>query len=155
VAISWQTLLMGTTFVEIDGTHGFWMNDGVLELFLRLLALHIKEPSEQDRLPAEIRDDWLLASRGFFVGCVPVMLDKHLSAASGKEVVVSTINSLKSALQKVGPVISKDALNLFGFVDSTWTKDFETHKLIEVADVFLELIDGKITQTCDSARLIP
>jgi hypothetical protein len=38
-------IAMGTSFVEI-GEKGFWMQDSILELWLRLLALHIADPDE-------------------------------------------------------------------------------------------------------------
>lgn len=69
---------MGTTFVTMTRNasgkaQGFWMNDGMLELWLRLLALHLPEPTNDGEYSAtvEIRNNWLLASRGYFVGCVP------------------------------------------------------------------------------------
>jgi hypothetical protein len=35
---------MGTSFVSI-GDHGFWMTDSILEIWLRLLALHVEDPA--------------------------------------------------------------------------------------------------------------
>ena len=35
---------MGTTFIRL-GEHGFWVRDSLLELWLRLAALHIKDPT--------------------------------------------------------------------------------------------------------------
>lgn len=52
---------MGTSFVSINDK-GFWMQDSVLELWLRLLALHIKDPSKDEEVVVRrIRDNWLLA----------------------------------------------------------------------------------------------
>jgi hypothetical protein len=91
---------MGTSFVEID-EKGFWMQDSVLELWLRLLALHIDDPVEGS-IGREIRDRWLLASRGYFVGCIPIALDKAVEAEEGKKIVSSAIDSLMIALEN-GP----------------------------------------------------
>lgn len=57
------------------------MYDGELELWLRLLALHLEEPHSTQRRSGEIREGWLLASRGFFTGCVPVALDEAMGTA--------------------------------------------------------------------------
>ena len=46
---------MGTSFVSISG-HGFWIQDSLLELWLRLLALHIEDPVESGGLATTIRD---------------------------------------------------------------------------------------------------
>ena len=91
---------MGTTFVNI-GERGFWMRDGILELWLRLLSLHLPEPTSQDRTTSRllpIRDRWLLASRGYFNGCVPVDLAEAVGDAEGRQVVVEGIRSLLDAL---------------------------------------------------------
>ena len=40
---------MGSSFVGI-GERGFWMRDGLLELWLRLLALHIKVSAKGNQL---------------------------------------------------------------------------------------------------------
>lgn len=40
---------MGSTLVYI-GERGFWMRDGILELWLRFLALHIEDPVESGSL---------------------------------------------------------------------------------------------------------
>ena len=44
------------------GKSSFEVNSGLLELFLRLAALHIESPVTQ--LEQEIRDDWLFISSG-------------------------------------------------------------------------------------------
>jgi hypothetical protein len=151
---------MGSSFVTSDGEHGFWMTDGVLDLWLRLLALHLPEPTDRDpqtlrQVTREIRNQWLLASKGFFAGCVPVGLDQALSTSDGKDVVVAGIRSLRKALSGAPPKISKDALNLLGFEGFVWVEDFETRRLIEVADAFLELVDGTIKDTARSTNRMP
>jgi hypothetical protein len=61
---------MGTSFVTISkgstgNEPGFWMRDAMLELWLRLLSLHLPEPTDAGKNAAsiEIRNRWLLASR--------------------------------------------------------------------------------------------
>lgn len=136
------------------------MRDSVLELWLRLLALHLPEPSNLDpqavhQVTRQIRDGWLLASKGFFNECVPSDLEGAVSTNEGRSVVQAAIQSLKAALEHQPTTISKDALNLLGFESGQWAEDFETRRLIEVADAFLELLDGKISDTARSTDRMP
>ena len=98
---------MGTSFVHIK-ENGFWVRDGILELFLRLAALHIDEPKDGDSFQAcsqiyEIRNKWLLASKGYFTGCVPDCIDEIASDETGKLIMVKAINKLLSRLKKSPP----------------------------------------------------
>ncbi len=79
---------MGRTFVGIgEPRRGFWIRDSILELWLRLLALHVENPIESGALATKIRDQWLLASRGFFIGCVPEGLEEAVSTPEGDALV--------------------------------------------------------------------
>lgn len=87
---------MGTTFVSLsDKTSknevGFWMRDAVLELWLRLLTLHIPEPTTEHETSYRIRNQWLLASRGYFGGHVPHDLHDAVSTPEGRKVVMDAI----------------------------------------------------------------
>ena len=135
---------MGTSFVTTDDQHGFWMRDSILEVWLRLLALHIREPNENDsartrEAAKQIRDQFLLASKGYFVGCVPHGLEEAVSTPEGATLVRSAVDSLLQALEKAPKELSKDVLNLLGTEGGYYTDDFETWRLIEVAHAFLGL----------------
>ncbi len=134
---------MGSSFVGLNGK-GFWMRDGILELWLRLLSLHIEDSSDHNSPNTSIRNQWLLASRGFFSGCVPTEMESAVSTEEGKAVVIKAINSLLEGLKDAPDLLSKDFLNLLGF-QSPWTMDIETARMAEVCQAFLDLIDGKIT----------
>ena len=147
---------MGSSFVHI-GEHGFWMRDGILELWLRLLALHIKDPRRGEAsVSREIRDNWLLASRGYFVGCVPTDLDEAVATAEGKRIVLDAIDSLMTALQKGPPMLDRDTLNILGTEGGTWASgDFEVSRLIEVGNAFRALIAGEIKTGASSTEFWP
>lgn len=145
---------MGTTFVGI-GESGFWMSDSVLELWLRLLALHIEDPVESGTVATRIRDNWLLASRGYFIGCIPDGLEEAISTSEGATLVRNAIDSLMKALGKSPSMLNKDVLNLLGFVDRTFIADIETRKLLEVGQAFLDLIDGKVTADATDTSFMP
>src|SRR5581483_7275723 len=110
---------MGTTFVtlsrEVSGNEtGFWMHDGILELWLRLLALHLPEPTDSGEYQAtpKIRNQWLLASKGYFIGCVPHGMEDACSSQEGRTVVRMAIKSLLEALQCAGTLLDSETLNL-------------------------------------------
>ncbi|MBO0725936.1 MAG: hypothetical protein J2P52_10075 [Blastocatellia bacterium] len=132
---------MGTTFVSVNDK-GFWMRDGVLELWLRLLALHVEESPEEEFVGRNIRDNWLLASRGYFMGCVPDGLEDAVSTDEGRDVVIRAIRSLIDALKKGPEMLDGETLSLLGF-DAGYG-DFEARRLIEVGNAFLSLIAGEI-----------
>jgi hypothetical protein len=92
---------MGTTFVTLtrgaSGKEpGFWMRDSMLDLWLRLLALHLPEPTDSGEHQAtlDIRNRWLLASRGYFIGCVPHDMEDACATKAGRDVVRIAIDSL-------------------------------------------------------------
>lgn len=130
------------------------MLDSILELWLRLLALHIDDPQEGS-IGLRIRDRWLLASRGYFLGCVPVALDEAVETDEGKEIVVSAIESLTLALQN-GPVkVDHKTLNLLGFKGGEFTADIEVSRLIEVGNAFRALLAGEVDTDASSTAFMP
>ena len=145
---------MGTTFVRLRGC-GFWMSDSLLELWLRLLALHIEDPVEPESLAARIRDQWLLASRGYFNGCVPAGLEDAVATPQGEALVRAAIDSLLGALGSAPARLSKDVFNLMGITNGVFTADIETWRLAEVGQAYLDLLDGKVLTGPGDAALMP
>src|SRR5262245_20634955 len=132
---------MGTSFVSINNK-GFWMRDSILELWLRLLALHIEESPEEEFIGRKIRDKWLLASRGYFNGCIPDDLEDAVSTDRSRDIVVRAINSLIDSLVKGPEMLDRGTLNLLGFEGGFFTANVEAWRLIEVGNSFLALIAG-------------
>src|SRR5262249_32656184 len=159
---------MGSTFVtlgriangETDRANelGFWMHDAMLELWLRFLALQIEEPVPDDpdrgALIRRIRDQWLLASRFHFVGCVPHGLKEAAETDAGVDIVRRAVLSAASALERAPDTLSVSVLNLMGFEDP-WKRDVETERLRDVARAFLDLLDGRITSTARETDYMP
>jgi len=121
---------MGSTFVSIEDK-GFWTRDGVLELWLRLLSLHLEEPTDESSRVCRIRDGWLLASRGYFGGSVPIGLDEAVRDEEGRQIVVTAIRELMSALKKGPATLDRQTLNLLGFT-AEFVADFPAERLVEV-----------------------
>ena len=145
---------MGTSFVEIGGK-GFWMRDTVLELWLRLLALHVEDPSDDSPLARRIRDSWLLASRGYFGGCIPDDLEEFVSTPEGRSIVLRAIDSLKTALENGPELLDHDTLNLLGFDGVRYGSGFESARLIQVATAFVGLIEGRVDCDVTSTAFMP
>lgn len=152
---------MGRTFVtlsreETEAGAGFWMRDGMLELWLRLLALHLPEPTPDGEHNATdaIRNQWLLASRGWFVGCVPHGLEEACATPEGRTVVRMAVESLLEALHRDATPLEASTLNLFG-IEGEFVRNVERKWLIDVGHAFVDLLEGKITDTAASSALMP
>lgn len=149
---------MGSSFVGI-AEKGFWMRDWILELWLRLLALHIEDPAIKSPpggpVQQRIRDQWLLASRGYFGGCVPNDLEEGVATAEGREAVTHAIESLLSDLSKCPENLDHNTLNLLGIKNGVFTEGVEAARLIEVGNAFLALINGQIQSDASSTEFMP
>jgi hypothetical protein len=153
---------MGTTFVtltpEVSGKEvGFWMRDGWLELWLRLLALHLPEPTDtgEHQATIKIRNQWLFASRGYFIGCVPHGMEEACATPAGRNVVRIAIDSLLRALDHAPTPLDSDTLNLLGIEGSQFVFNIERKPLQEIGHAFLDLLDGQVTCTASSTDVMP
>ena len=152
---------MGTSFVTIpDGTAGtepgFWMRDEMLELWLRLLALHLPEPNDAGEHAAtpEIRNKWLLASRAYFNGCVPHDMEFACSTPDKMDVVRTAIESLMTKLDKSDSTLDANTLNLLGN-DGFQYFNIERERLLDIGFAFRDLLDGRINNTAHSTEVMP
>jgi hypothetical protein len=107
------------------------------------------------RVAHRIRDQWLLASKGYFGGCVPSDMKYVASTPEGIAIVRAAIDSLRGALRKMPPTLDENVLNLLGFDPDglIWTAHVETRRLLEIADAFSELLDGKVDTAWSKARM--
>ena len=152
---------MGRTFVTITEGNignevGFWMRDPMLELWLRLLSLHLPDPdvTGHNRAAAEIRNRWLLASRGYFNGCVPHDMEYACATAEGCHVVRHAVNSLVNVLDHNDAPLDANTLNLLG-IEGMQFVSIERERLRDIGRAFLDLLDGKITATASSTDIMP
>lgn len=152
---------MGTSFVTItDGTTGnepgFWMRDEMLELWLRLLSLHLPEPTNagENSATTNIRNKWLLASRGYFNGCVPHEMEFACSTPDGMHVVRKAIESLMAKLHESDSELDARTLNLLGN-DGYQYVDISRDRLIDIGFAFIDLLEGRIVKTSHSTDVMP
>lgn len=132
------------------------MRDGMLELWLRLLALHLPEPTDSGEHLAtlKIRNQWLLGSRGYFGGCIPHGMEHACATQEGRIVVRTAIDSLLVALHHVPTPLDADTLNLLG-VEGIQFASIERTWLQDIGHAFLDLLDGQITCTASSTDVMP
>lgn len=144
---------MGTTFIEIDNK-GFWVRDSILEIWLRLVSLHIDDPKEDDSINSIIRDQWLLASKGFFIGCIPVNLEEFIKIDEAKTIILNAIESLLKKLVVSPKKLDKNVINLLG-LNGDIPADIETWRLVEISNAFIDLINGKIYKSIRKTEFMP
>lgn len=153
---------MGTTFVTIsharDGTApGFWMRDQVLELWLRLLALHVPEPNREDErnLALPLRNKWLLASKGWVGGHVPHGMEDACSTPEGEAIVRAAIESLLVELNRTDTPVEGHTMSLLGIEVGSCNVPVERWKLRDVGHAMLDLLDGELDCTAMSTEIMP
>ncbi|MFD1986181.1 hypothetical protein ACFSOZ_27425 [Mesorhizobium newzealandense] len=144
---------MGTSFVAI-GDKGFWMQDSVLSLWLRLLALNLESKPDRADPVMLLRDEWLWQSETEIVGTMDAHLDGAAGDAATKAAVVAAIERLLKALSRHGDELPASTMNLLGFTNS-WGLDYQTKGLVEVGNAFLALLAGKIDSEANSTEFMP
>jgi len=145
---------VGTTFVSVRDDRGFWIRDGLLELFLRFAALHVEDQVDPTALPNVVRNQWLLASRGFFTGCVPHDIDRFVATPGGREVILQAIQKLISALELIRAPLDHSVLNIMG-MEGRWTEPIEKEQLLEICSSMLQLINGEIGSHPSDTSFMP
>jgi hypothetical protein len=132
------------------------MRDGMLELWLRLLALHLPEPTDNGEHQAtlKIRNQWLLASRGYFGGCVPHGMEDACATQAGRDVVRIAIDSLLAALRRAPTALDANTLDLLS-VEGIQFAPMERRWLQEIGLAFIDLLDGRIAGTPASTEVMP
>jgi len=144
---------MGTTFVGIK-QNGFWVHDSLLELWLRMAALHIEDTLDKQSLAHSIRNEWLLASRGYFSGSVPLNLEENISTSEGKALVVNAFESLISELEAAPAILHEGVINLMGF-DGVFLEGIESYRLISIGESLMQLINGVKFAGPEDSSFIP
>lgn len=161
---------MSTTFVTLgrsvdgqvaerasDKEVGFWMRDEDLGLWLRLLSLHVDDPPPDEARRScarDIRNEWLLASRWNFAGCIPHSLDTFTSTEPGAGIAREAVRSLLAALACGPDTLSAGTLNLME-LPFDLAGDVQSARLACIAQAFLDLLDNRIAWTAGDAVHVP
>jgi len=142
---------MSSTYVTVSGREGFWARDGLLEIWLRLAALHLPDPGPElgETNSAEVRrlrEQWLLASRGWWTGMVPHDFEALQDNAVAMELAKAAARSLDRALHDATPAaLPAAALNLLGWGSGvSYAEDLEVWRLVELTQAIQQLFDGQL-----------
>lgn len=132
---------METTFVCVRG-NGFWIQDSLLALWLRFLALHAED--QQDPLCAAsiMRSEWLVGSRGYFPGCLPFELQANVATDEGKLIFLQAVDALLVALRANPGYLDHRTLQVMG-MEPCFPCDVETSLLVEVSLAFQDIVLGQ------------
>lgn len=148
---------MGTSFVSLDGEHGFWAIDGWLELYMRLLLLHLEDSPDRHSPCHMIREQWHLASSGRFSGSVPIFVDGVSSTLEGVRLMLTAIASLSRGLEHAPPILDKQVIRLLWDqqYDRPLPEIVETSKLVEISEALVKLIKGEMGSTASDKVYVP
>ncbi|NML04502.1 hypothetical protein [Sphingomonas sp. G-3-2-10] len=138
---------MGSSFVTVDGQHGFWAVDSIHELWIWLVALNIDASREPPASPVvELRNSWLTAGMMSLGGVVYNQLDRFMAQPEAADAIRSATAKLRTKLIKAPDFIHVDAFNLAGF-DTDWIDCIPREGLLAFAEAWTSLLDGKIGTT--------
>jgi hypothetical protein len=145
---------MGTSFVAFE-ENGFWMEDSLLALWLRLAALHIRCGANDEDALTRLRNGWMLHSQSWGPGVVIADLDAIAHDAVAKAGLITAIRSTQTLLADVGTEIQPGILNLLGVEPIIWTMPIKTAGLQEIASAFIDLLEGRIDAKANSMEFMP
>ncbi|MGJ7609302.1 MULTISPECIES: hypothetical protein [unclassified Variovorax] len=101
-----------------------------------------------------IRNEWLLASRGFFGGAIPFHLADNIATSEGRKAVVNAIESLQTELKKSPMQLEPSVLNLLG-ISGSFRGKLESGQLAEVGESLLALINGRQFGSAADSAFMP
>jgi hypothetical protein len=102
----------------------------------------------------QIRNQWLLASRGYFGGWVPHGTEEASATPDGRTVVRMAIDSLLTEFQRASTPLDAGTLDLLG-IEGIHFASIERRWFVEIGRAFIDLLEGKITCTAASAEVMP
>jgi hypothetical protein len=146
---------MASSFVSYRGA-GFWANDGVIGVWLRLLVREIDGHKAIPAWLAELREHWLVQARFGGGGSIDSGLDEYLIDDPRRNIVLSVIDGAFAQIVRYGGTISRDELNSIT-ADAHgmyWTIDLPTGSFEAVGRAFGALLRGEITMNAVTAPVI-
>jgi hypothetical protein len=150
------TLLdMGKSFTEFR-RRGFWARDTSLELWLRLVALHLRYRERiEDAAFRDLRETWLTATSGC-QGCVgeSADLNRVLSNDDLVRVALEASDEALKAIRRLGPKLDQKYLNALG-LPGTFVADLDAWKVVQVGEHFIRLLRGELQWEVRSSPLLP
>ena len=143
---------MGSSYTSFKD-HGFWSRDGLLELWLKLLAHNLPKDSPGSEWLKLLREEWLLQSSGIFNGFVSAQLNELLDEDEKVMVVISAADHVIRTVSACGPTLSVQVLEMLGIEDSY--DDFPIAFLEEIHEAFTKLLRGELAWDQSTSPKLP
>lgn len=143
---------MGNSYTSFKD-HGFWSRDGLLELWLKLLANNLPTDIHENEWLKPVREEWLLQSSGLFNGFVSAQLDVFLDQDEKVRTIISVADRAIDAVRAGGTALSSQALEKLGIEDSF--DDLPTGFLEEIHEAFTKLLRGELAWDQTTSPTLP
>lgn len=162
---------MATSFVDLD-KNGFWIPDWLLQVWLLFLAREIDKLPMKDEATLALRNSWYLEGMHVCLGCMHTGLNEFVQDERHRDLLLKlTQNVTRSVEMNPKALTYTEINNMIMLVanelknlDERWDdaqvervrknelfqKDVELSTLKRVAELFAELLEGKMQTTAES-----
>jgi hypothetical protein len=144
---------MGSSFTEFHGK-GFWSWDPLLEAWLRVLSLHLGDDVHKPGWQHDLRDQWLLASTGYFSGWVSPSLDEFLTTEERVVAILQASERCISSLRSFGAFVPATFLNALVFANPSGA-DLPIEWFDLIAARFTALLRGELVTDASTSPVLP
>lgn len=143
---------MGSSFTRFRDK-GFWCRDTLLQLWLRVLCLHMDHNVHVAGWERELRDKWLFASSG--ESCCPTaLLDEFLTDGDRVSYILRVSERSIQSLRAFGPYVPAAFLSALlggGKCEADWPVEwFE-----RIANTFAMLLRGELITDIRTSPTLP
>lgn len=148
---------MSSSFTEFRAK-GFWSHDVILEVWLRVLTLHLGSDASSEGWQRELHDHWLSESSGNSCGFISPALDEFLTDEDRLAVVLRSSEEGINRLNQFGDFVPFAFLNSLG-IETAFPPYFSSDHPIEwynlVASRFMALLKGELTADAANSPTVP
>ena len=144
---------MGNSFTKFRGK-GFWSRDWLLEVWLRVLSLHMGDDVHKPGWQHDLRDKWLLLSNGGFSGWISPSLDDFLTDDERIAAVLRASERSIQSLRAFGATVPAAHLNALG-LEGGFGKDLPIEGFELINDHFTKLLRGELTTDASTSPTLP
>jgi hypothetical protein len=145
---------MGGHFVSLNGETGFWMSDGIARFWIFLLASHIDGDFEPTSIGAQIRTQWMDASKLDVSGVVWDGLGSYGKDPEARRIIATALDQLTSALEAAPDLIPSEMISILGF-DIGSGSPIRTVRLLELSRAWSDLLNERLTLDVRNAPEMP
>lgn len=143
-----------SSFISIDGEHGFWTNNGLYELLMWMLALQLEPAFKTDSVAARILAQWFSVGKTQLSGCTWDDLQEFSQDPEAMTVIRGASERLRLQIEAAPDNISPDFLNLCGLPGGRWVNPLPKRFLTVFIAAWFDLLDGKVDTTAANAAHI-